>query len=425
MRILIEPGSYSCLNVGDVAMLQVALERLRELWPAATFRVISRAPERLMRVAPEVQPIASEDRTAWLRRRKVLRSAARMIPSRLQPWWRQRQDQPLVAGLASLALRLRDSLRGATGGDAARFEEELRAANLVLVTGMGGINNAFEDSGLAILQVLEGAIRLGVPAAALGQGIGPLTTPVLVDQARQVLPQITLLGLREARVGPALVESLGVPGSRVFITGDDAIDLAYRERPAELGANIGVNLRLASYSGLDPAVINRLRPILLEATRRLPAALVPVPISQNPADSDLNSLRELLPGQDLQFAADGSFFPVDVIRRAGTCRVVVTGSYHAAVFALAQGVPAIGLVASAYYADKFLGLKDQFGVGCTVIALERLEEELLPAIQQFWDSAPKFRDQLLTAAQDQVAAGRRAYSALRDLVFGATGKSGA
>lgn len=413
MRILIEPGSYSCLNVGDVAMLQVALERLRELWPAAIFRVISRSPERLSQVAPQAQPVESDHRSAWLRRRKVLRSAGQLFPPLRQP---QRQEHPLARGLATAAIRLRDLPRGGTSGHAARFDEELRLADLVLVTGMGGINDAFEDTGLAILQVLEAANGRSIPTAAMGQGIGPLTSPDLHEQARRVLPTLTLLGIRESRVGLSLVESLGVPRSRVFVTGDDAIELAYRERPAELGRSIGVNLRLSSYSGLDPAVINRIRPPLEESARRWSVALAPVPISQNPADSDLKSLAALLPGQDLQFAADGSFVPLDVIRRVGTCRVVVTGSYHGAVFALAQGIPAICLVASDYYADKFLGLKDQFGVGCLVIPLERLEAELPPAILQFWESAPAFRDQLLAAAQAQVAEGRRAYACLRDLV---------
>ena len=35
--------------------------------------------------------------------------------------------------------------------------------------------------------------------------------------------------------------------------------------------------------------------------------------------------------------------------------VEVTGSYHAGVFALAQGIPVVGLLQSAYYEQKFIG----------------------------------------------------------------------
>ena len=45
-----------------------------------------------------------------------------------------------------------------------------------------------------------------------------------------------------------------------------------------------------------------------------------------------------------------------VIERVGECRVVVTGSYHGAVFALAQGIPVVALVKSPYYVNKMAGL---------------------------------------------------------------------
>ena len=51
--------------------------------------------------------------------------------------------------------------------------------------------------------------------------------------------------------------------------------------------------------------------------------------------------------------------PRAIIKRIGRCRVVVTGSYHVAVFALSQGIPAICLANSEYYEIKFRGLADQ------------------------------------------------------------------
>jgi hypothetical protein len=41
MRILIDSGSYHALNVGDVAMLQTGVERLRELWPSASIAAVT------------------------------------------------------------------------------------------------------------------------------------------------------------------------------------------------------------------------------------------------------------------------------------------------------------------------------------------------------------------------------------------------
>ena len=52
-----------------------------------------------------------------------------------------------------------------------------------------------------------------------------------------------------------------------------------------------------------------------------------------------------------------------LIEQISRCRLVIVGSYHAAVFALAQGVSAIGLAGNAYYLQKFEGLAaNQFGL---------------------------------------------------------------
>ena len=59
-----------------------------------------------------------------------------------------------------------------------------------------------------------------------------------------------------------------------------------------------------------------------------------------------------------------------MIRQIQRCRLVVTGSYHAGVFALASGIPVVGLAKSSYYRDKFLGLADMFAVGCETVTLD-------------------------------------------------------
>ena len=52
--------------------------------------------------------------------------------------------------------------------------------------------------------------------------------------------------------------------------------------------------------------------------------------------------------------------PEAVMKNVSACRMVVTGSYHAAVFALSQGIPALTISKSAYYDSKFNGLGDMF-----------------------------------------------------------------
>ncbi|MEJ5299216.1 MAG: polysaccharide pyruvyl transferase family protein, partial [Armatimonadota bacterium] len=58
MRIVAEQGGHEFLNMGDLAMLQVALKRLREIWPKSEFSVFTSQPERLKRYHPEARPLS-------------------------------------------------------------------------------------------------------------------------------------------------------------------------------------------------------------------------------------------------------------------------------------------------------------------------------------------------------------------------------
>jgi colanic acid/amylovoran biosynthesis protein len=104
-----------------------------------------------------------------------------------------------------------------------------------------------------------------------------------------------------------------------------------------------------------------------------------------------------------------------VIERVHQCRLVVTGSYHAAVFAVAQGIPAVAVAASQYYRDKMSGLVDQFGEGCQVVTLDEaasLMSRLSAAIHWAWSHSGRVRPALIARATEQVARGRQAYARL-------------
>jgi colanic acid/amylovoran biosynthesis protein len=140
-------------------------------------------------------------------------------------------------------------------------------------------------------------------------------------------------------------------------------------------------------------------------------SLIPIPIGH----SDQTAINELLqtPNYNKRFN-----MPIQVIDEIKRCRVVVTGSYHAAVFALSQGIPAIGLVKSSYYASKFLGLAAQFGSGCEVLFLDdtsRLEDRLETALENLLKNAPENQQKLLEKAQLQIQASRNAYKKFYDL----------
>lgn len=253
----------------------------------------------------------------------------------------------------------------------------------------------------------------------LGHGLGPLQNSKLRNKAKVVLPKVNLISLREKRAGIPLLKAFGVSSKRILTTGDDAIELVYKNRGLELGGAIGVNLRIANYSDISNDLIDKVRGALHEAAAKMDVPLLPIPIEFYELNSDVRTIKQLLAGyDDASDGGDSLRTPVEVIEQAGKCRVVVTGSYHAGVFSLAQGIPVIGLVKSEYYKDKFLGLANQFGVGCEMLLLDdkKLREKLIDSIDKAWHQAEELRPQLLEAARQQIELGHNAYRRVYQLV---------
>lgn len=400
MRIVLEPGSYSLQNVGDVAMLQVAARRLRVLWPNASIGVVTEAPQQLPSVCPGTEPIMATRDLVSRRTPRSLRTAPRLL--RHAVWQRFAGSKHLPGK----SVELDD------------FAATVRSADLVVVSGMGSLNDCFLARASRVLGTLELAHKYDVPAALLSQGLGPLQDPVFKQKVAQALTNVGLIALRERLSGPVLLEQMGVSRDIVRITGDDAIELAYDARPDRSGSCLGINVRVADYAGVDDATIATVRSVLRDAAARLQTQVLPIPISHRHSGLDVKANRALL--RDIDPTSDGGaslLTPLDVVHQVGRCRLVIAGSYHAAVFALAQGIPAVALVNSPYYADKFLGLADMFGSGCEIVRVSdrRFPETLADAVYRGWASAQQCRPRLLAAAADQVELGYRTYQDLLPL----------
>jgi polysaccharide pyruvyl transferase WcaK-like protein len=97
----------------------------------------------------------------------------------------------------------------------------------------------------------------------------------------------------------------------------------------------------------------------------------------------------------------------------------VTGAYHLAVFALAQGIPVVGLSSSRYYDDKLLGLDAMFGGhGLHLVRLDDpdLENRVASAARSAWDRASGIRTPLRERARAQIALSRQAFERVFSLV---------
>jgi polysaccharide pyruvyl transferase WcaK-like protein len=427
MRIIFDTCVYDMRNKGNVAMLQIAIERLHQFWPEADLCVISISPHILRLYCPSAHPISPEGRewdssdkmldrimaslpVAFLRILFELREAIwYYLPSLLSKF--RRIKKPSVNSESENPRRSDDIECSASG-----YGELLRNTDLYIATGSQYMSDACQPDALKILDRLKEAHESGIPTVMVGQGVGPICDRELVHRAREVLPLIDLLFVRETLTAPRLLESLGVAPERIVFTGDDALELAFRIRTKLFGNSIGISVRVADYTEVGNLQLELLRDALDKVRNKYNAPFVALPISHTTNELDDKVIRQFYVKDGLvDFRRFDS--PVDIIKKTGRCRLVVTGTYHGAVFALAQGIPVIGVVKSEMYVDKFKGLAEEYGEGCQIIHLDdpNFIENMSAIVDLLWDRAEEFRPHLLASTERQIKLGRTAYEKIYDL----------
>jgi len=404
VRILVDQSGYDLLNIGDVAMLQSCVTRLKQLWPDAEIMVICHAPERLASYCPGT--IAIGRTYADLPLFRGLPRRPRLASE--QAW---KMAAPYFSGRLGSGRGRPDRPRTAI--------QAVRAADLVVASGGGYVTNTWWWHAAGVLSLLALAQRLGKPTAMFGQGIGPISQRALGVQARTVLPRLAVLGLREDRIGPDLALSLGIPPSVLALTGDDALELI-PGTSAPGGRALGLSMRVSKYAGVEPVAAAVVGDLVMQAAEAYGAPIVALPVSRYPVDSDLGAIRALLrPAHpDAGIVLDDLTTPEALVAAAAGCRVIVTGSYHAAVFGLAQGVPTICLAKSPYYDAKFAGLAALFPEACFVASLDQPDFAgwLRSALDMAWHLPAAARGAARETAAGQRDAGREAYARFRDTV---------
>lgn len=407
MRILVDHSGYALLNIGDIAMLQACVRRLQNLWPNANIRVFTESTERLEQYCTGVTAVAPT----------ILgRSAAAIAPMPFQ----QGAEQMWKIAMPLLARSKRRTASADLDRKSPRVLEAVRQADLVVSSGGGFINDVFWWHGAGVLSVLAMAQRLGKPTAMFGQGIGPLTHPVLTRLVTLTMPRLLVIGLREGLGSVPFLTARRVEQERIGVTGDDALFLATMTKRPRTGNAIGLNVRVAPYSGIGKSIASRAVAITSESARRRDVPTVVLPVSRYKPQSDLETIQTCA-GERRHNVARYDFAnihtPEELADRAARCRVVVTGSYHAAVFGLAAGVPAVCVTNSRYYDLKFEGLAAQFPGGCQIVHPgPLLRRELSDAIDRAWETSETSRDHIHLAALTQVRDADQIYTRFKSLV---------
>lgn len=429
-RIVIETGlgkgAEEYGNMGDVSMLQVAVDRLHKLFPTACIEVLTDSAENLALFCPAARPLDNRGRALWLANGVLLGRYSDLAPGwivELLVWFKGmiRARRPNFLN-AVLVKRFKRRNRSEDAEAVAAFASALQNADLLLICGAGGFYDGCRGWNLEMLDLLEAAIQRKTPVVMLGQGFGPLSDPVVLKRAAKILPLVNFITLRGGRGSLDLLRSVGIPESKVQTTGDEALELAYESRSEEPGRSLGICLRFAASATTNDNDIERMRPVLQDFARRHNVSLIPLPIAMQVYTRDDLAIKQLLIGFDEE--SDGGKTldsPLKVIKQASLCRVVVTAAYHSAVFALAQGIPVIGLAKSAYFSGKLLGLQDQFGEGCQTILLNEQDwpDKLNTAIERAWQDADELRGTLQAAALRQIELTRSSYERLKHLATAA------
>ena len=285
LRLLIEPSDYVLRNVGDMAMMQAATERLADVFPGAVIQVLTRDPHNLKTLCPQVDPMDARGRSLWLA--LLLPSISDALPGSAAT--------TLRLGLlraASIIIRI---LRPSVAREIARFLHSVRTADALIVSGMGGITDAFPRYAFDLLDTMALAIAFDVPVFMVGQGIGPLQSQRLRSRAAAVLPKVQMIALREGRASEPNLWALGVAPERIVTTGDDAVEMAFCNHPQSLGDGIGFNLRMADYSAVSLKDGRRVAEIVRMFAQPHGAPVIPLPVSRAEEEADMETFRRLMP----------------------------------------------------------------------------------------------------------------------------------
>ena len=340
-RVFIEHSGYDLLNIGDMAMLKATVTRLQDRWPHARLQVITTSRERLAALCPGTDPII-------------------LMPERGPVGWLPDRVRGGISLRYKRAISVRPRAAWRFSPGAGQLMDALQGCDLAICSGGGFVNDNFLLHATGVLAVLRSMQRRGVLTAMLGQGYGPLANPSLAELAGTVIPRLNLISLRGPQ-GQQSVSGLRGGQDKPVVTGDDALELAGAGRLAA-GPALGVNLRATAYTGLESCLTNQVGAVAATAAAEAGLPMRGLPISWHRDGEDWRALAGAF-GPDSVVACTGRLVRdiTSLATAVAECRVVVTSSYHAAVFALARGIPAVGISSTPYYDGKFGGLRELYG----------------------------------------------------------------
>jgi polysaccharide pyruvyl transferase WcaK-like protein len=359
-------------NLGDVAMLKVAYNRIRKFFPEAQILILTKDPRLVLKEFHDVIPLNVSCKQAWFSA-KLFPIPFRIVPIKIRRKIEYFENfLTLNYPIITIWLKNKSSMIRGNSNEVRKFSDALRESNIVIVSGGGLINDYSKILAIELLDELAIAKRLGKRTAIFGLGLGPISNNAILKKIKNVFPSLDICGLREGIEGPKILKSLDVSLRNVVISGDDAIELALNSSETNpVQRFIGVNFRMSLRSQLETDKLSVIKEILIDLKERVNLELIALPVYIKNPGSDISSLRKFFGEGDLRISDPMKIKePEELIKLIGKCKIVISGSYHSAVFALSQGIPVVAIASTNYYLHKFVGLANQFHTGCEVVDLK-------------------------------------------------------
>jgi polysaccharide pyruvyl transferase CsaB len=345
-------GSYGGLNLGDEAILTVALEQLRNAVPGVELTVFTRDVCHT-REHHDVDR-AIDARTAF-------------------------RDE-LIAELGRLDL---------------------------LLLGGGGI--LYDRESESYLHVPRIAQAMGVPTATYAIGVGPLERHVERQAVADVLNGMAAITVRDQGTR-RLLEQIGVTND-IAVTADPALLLTPAAAPPpeidwhELGRErhlVGMSVREPGgrTHGLEEGVYHRLLANAADfVAERFDANLVFVPMERQDIGHAHRVIAEM-GSPDRAWVMKGTYGPREVLAMMGALDLAIGMRLHFVIFAALAGVPVLALP----YAAKVTGFLERLGVPAPKMVQREHAGVLLATIDRMWDLREEHRqlvDARMPVMQDE------------------------
>jgi len=376
-RIIFRGSEGGWENIGDQAMFANAIRNLRAKFPNAEITVLTDKKDNTY----NCQKVQYE---SFLY--DYLQPKSKILKGMIY-FLRLRKVEELSYVLKTIWIIINARLRKHIflNGKGRNIIELLKSSDFIYLGGGGYLNDLWPHMLYQVVTLSYFGRLFRKPIIMSGQGIGPVRNKWHRWLIRKALNKVHILTFREEN-SQKYALSLGIEKPLMETVGDDALTL-----PSEPNEKIkyliektsrpilGVQFRNSNYiRRLENEKFKNLASLLDSLIRDFDLQVLFIPMSYSKNADDANSalkIHSYMINKDRSTLLSDNSGPMEIKYAISRVDYFLGTSYHALLFALSQGVPALGLYSGEYYSLKIKGLFDFFDLKDFVTNLENFSLE--------------------------------------------------